>query len=87
MTESIPAEEEALLARVRQSLARRARPQTPGAGKTDADARSAPLGYDDRLVALRDEIGEARLEDVPSWSRRWSDSVRCHWRGSIQPAC
>ena len=65
MTESIPAEEEALLARVRQSLARRARPQTPGAGKTDADARSAPLRYDDRLVALRDEIGEARLEDVP----------------------
>ncbi|HEX3595400.1 MAG TPA: ATP-binding domain-containing protein, partial [Polyangiaceae bacterium] len=65
MTEAIPAEEDALLARVRQSLARRVRGQTSDAGKLNADAAPTPVGYDDRLVALRDEIGEARLEDVP----------------------
>jgi DNA helicase-2/ATP-dependent DNA helicase PcrA len=64
VTHAIPAEEETLLARVRQSLARRARAQTADAGEVK-DAAPAPLGYDDRLVALRDEIGEARLEDVP----------------------
>jgi DNA helicase-2/ATP-dependent DNA helicase PcrA len=63
VTEAIPAEEEALLARVRKSLARRARP--PIAGRAEVDDGRSPAGYDDRLVALRDEIGDARLEDVP----------------------
>lgn len=59
--DDIPREEEQLLARVRESLAaraaeaRRARPGSP------ATAR-----YDEELVALRDEIAEARLEDVPA---------------------
>lgn len=50
---AIPEEEERLLARVRESLAGRA--PRPGA---------RPKQYDEELVALRDEIGEARLEDV-----------------------
>jgi DNA helicase-2/ATP-dependent DNA helicase PcrA len=54
----IPAEEEALLARVQQSLARRARAGT-------AESGLSRDGYDARLLALRDEIGDARLEDVP----------------------
>jgi len=53
---SIPEEEERLLARVAQSL-RKATPE--GAG-------SRPQGFDQELIALRDEIGEARLEDVPA---------------------
>ena len=52
---AIPAEEEALLARVRQSLAERA-----------AEGARGDHQYDQELVALRDEIGEARLEDVPA---------------------
>ncbi len=54
----IPVEEERLLARVRAALAERAaeNPGTRG-GRTAAQ-------YDQELVALRDEIGEARLEDV-----------------------
>lgn len=44
-----------MLARVLASLAERAR-----------GARSAAAGYDQALVSLRDEIGEARLEDVPA---------------------
>jgi DNA helicase II / ATP-dependent DNA helicase PcrA len=57
----IPAEEEQLLARVLQSLADHLR----SLGQPGAAARQA-LQYDEELVALRDEIGEARLEDVPA---------------------
>jgi DNA helicase II / ATP-dependent DNA helicase PcrA len=57
----IPVEEERLLARVLESLAAHvAAPPQPAAA---ANARSP--GYADEMVALRDEIGEARLEDVP----------------------
>ncbi|HEX7669248.1 MAG TPA: UvrD-helicase domain-containing protein, partial [Polyangiaceae bacterium] len=70
MTDSIPAEEEALLARVRGSLAKRAQASAPGAGAVSPSARNA---YDDRLVALRDEIGDARLEDVP---QLWAEMER-----------
>ncbi|HXJ22941.1 MAG TPA: ATP-binding domain-containing protein [Polyangia bacterium] len=56
MTPEIPAEEERLLARVLQSLSTHAAP---------ADPAPARRGYADEMVALRDEIGEARLEDVP----------------------
>jgi DNA helicase-2/ATP-dependent DNA helicase PcrA len=65
----IPAEEERLLARVLASLAQHAAAMPkPGAGKApssreSADARKA---YDEELISLRDEIGEARLEDVPA---------------------
>jgi DNA helicase-2/ATP-dependent DNA helicase PcrA len=52
--EEIPAEEEALLQRVQRSLAARR-----GAVRASERAR-----YDADLVAMRDEIGEARLEDV-----------------------
>ena len=51
----VPAEEERLLVRVTESLAERA----------GARAR-AEHAYDQELVSLRDEIGEARLEDVPA---------------------
>jgi len=57
----IPAEEERLLARALASLAARtaaARDATGGAG-------AGRRGYVDEMVALRDEIAEARLEDVP----------------------
>lgn len=64
VTDPIPAEEDALLARVRKSLGR-ARAPAPIVSPAAGDVGPAPLGYDDRLVALRDEIGEARLEDVP----------------------
>jgi len=53
----IPAEEEQLLARVRASLAARSAATHP-----PPDGRR---GYADEMMALRDEIGEARLEDVP----------------------
>ncbi|HEY0715440.1 MAG TPA: UvrD-helicase domain-containing protein, partial [Polyangia bacterium] len=49
----IPAEEEALLARVQRSLKGRSLPMPGERQRYDAD-----------LVSLRDEIGEARLEDV-----------------------
>ena len=53
----IPAEEERLLARVLEGLAAHApAPAAPGERR----------GYADEMVALRDEIGEARLEDVPA---------------------
>ncbi len=54
---SIPAEEEALLERVQRSLAEHA----------GARGRGGPgdVRYDQELVNLRDEIGEARMEDVP----------------------
>jgi DNA helicase II / ATP-dependent DNA helicase PcrA len=57
----VPADEEQLLGRALRSLAAHA-PATPeGPGR----ARSLEA-YDAELVALRDEIGEARREDVPA---------------------
>ena len=56
---AIPAEEERLLARVHESLVAHA-PVARG-----ADVKDVRGGYTADLVALRDEIGEARLEDVP----------------------
>jgi DNA helicase II / ATP-dependent DNA helicase PcrA len=60
---SIPDEEEALLARVQRSLAAQAAPDAPSGvsqvGRAVAERHVA------EMVALRDEIGEARLEDVP----------------------
>jgi len=53
---SIPAEEERLLDRVTSAL-RASAPQASG---------EKYRRFDDELVALRDEIGEARLEDVPA---------------------
>ncbi|HVZ88834.1 MAG TPA: ATP-binding domain-containing protein [Polyangia bacterium] len=55
---AIPAEEERLLARVLASLASHA------AGARAAN-RGSRHGWVDEMVSLRDEIGEARLEDVP----------------------
>ncbi len=50
----IPAEEERVLARVHKHVAaRRLRPANAG------------LDYDAELIALRDQINEARLEDIP----------------------
>jgi DNA helicase-2/ATP-dependent DNA helicase PcrA len=59
--DAIPREEERLLARVRESVtarlaeARRARRGSPAGARADEE-----------LVALRDEMAEARLEDVPA---------------------
>jgi DNA helicase-2/ATP-dependent DNA helicase PcrA len=61
--DDIPAEEERLLARVLRSLAAHAPARRPGATPAGPGARR---GYVDEMVALRDEIGEARLEDVPA---------------------
>ena len=76
----IPEEEEQLLGRVRRSLEGHlaaAPPGPPGSAGTTrgavTPARGAagsvppgvPVHYADAMVALRDEIGEARLEDVP----------------------
>jgi DNA helicase-2/ATP-dependent DNA helicase PcrA len=63
-TAEIPAEEERLLARVLASLAARA-----AATRAAGAAGPAPAGrraYVDEMIALRDEIAEARLEDVPA---------------------
>ena len=59
MDDELPADEERLLSRVVHSLAERAleRPRAGGAGSA---------AYDQALVSLRDEIAEARLEDVPA---------------------
>ena len=62
MADDIPAEEERLLARVRASLAAHAPAPAARGGKPAEETRR---GYADEMVALRDEIGEARLEDVP----------------------
>jgi DNA helicase-2/ATP-dependent DNA helicase PcrA len=51
--DAIPSEEERLLERVAASLQQRTRPQ-----------RARSSAYDQELVALRDEIAEARMEDV-----------------------
>jgi len=60
--DDIPAEEERLLARVALSVAAAAAQRPASRGKAAGRAR----GYDAELIALRDEIGEARLEDVPA---------------------
>jgi DNA helicase II / ATP-dependent DNA helicase PcrA len=59
-TPEIPAEEERLLARVLASLAGARAPRAPGS------PRSPNRAYGDEMVSLRDEISEARLEDVPA---------------------
>jgi DNA helicase-2/ATP-dependent DNA helicase PcrA len=53
--ETIPTEEEGLLARVRTHLAERAASAGRDRGEIDAE-----------LISLRDQIAEARLEDVPA---------------------
>jgi DNA helicase-2/ATP-dependent DNA helicase PcrA len=58
--DDIPAEEERLLAWVAQSLA------VAAAEKPAGKAARRSHAYDAELMALRDEIGEARLEDVPA---------------------
>jgi DNA helicase-2/ATP-dependent DNA helicase PcrA len=73
VADDIPAEEQRLLARVLASLAARA-PTTEAApsadgksgGRGKAAADASRRDYADEMVALRDEIGEARLEDVPA---------------------
>ncbi|HEY8924183.1 MAG TPA: hypothetical protein VIU64_07360, partial [Polyangia bacterium] len=69
-TSSIPAEEEALLVRVRASLAdAMARVRQAGTDRrTSVSAANAARAARsaEELMALRDEIGEARLEDVPA---------------------
>ena len=58
--DDIPAEEERLLAWVARSLA------VAAAEKPAGKAARRSHAYDAELMALRDEIGEARLEDVPA---------------------
>ena len=71
MDAEIPAEEEKLLARVLRSLADHAlsspRPIASGRGAAAAKGPGVKprARYDEELLALRDEISEARLEDVP----------------------
>jgi Superfamily I DNA and RNA helicases len=60
--DDIPVEEERLLAHVTQSLSAAAAQRPASRAKAAGRAR----GYDAELMALRDEIGEARLEDVPA---------------------
>jgi DNA helicase-2/ATP-dependent DNA helicase PcrA len=62
----IPAQEEALLARVRQSLCDRTAAVAPRQKSPAAAPGAAGARADAELVALRDEIAEARLEDVPA---------------------
>src|SRR3569623_220804 len=67
---AIPAEEEEILGRVRDSLAaartRRPAPPKRSAGPAAGSQQVANVRRaDEELIALRDEIGEARLEDVP----------------------
>ena len=66
--DAIPAEEERLLARVLASVAARAAAVRRAAHAASAagEPTDARRGYADEMVALRDEIGEARLEDVPA---------------------
>ena len=56
---TIPREEEALLEKVRTSLADAAR-------KERARAEAEQADYDAEMISLRDQIAEARLEDVPA---------------------
>ena len=60
--DDIPAEEERLLVQVTQSLAAAAAQKPSDRGKAAGRSRA----YDAELMSLRDEIGEARLEDVPA---------------------
>jgi DNA helicase-2/ATP-dependent DNA helicase PcrA len=68
--EQIPVEEERMLARVRQSLADHAAsspgPTASGEGRHGDMLHRSNVRHVDAMVALRDEIGEARLEDVPA---------------------
>jgi DNA helicase-2/ATP-dependent DNA helicase PcrA len=64
--DEIPAEEEALLARVLRSLAEHAPAPSQSPSPAKGPAAAARKAYDEELVSLRDEIGEARLEDVPA---------------------
>jgi DNA helicase-2/ATP-dependent DNA helicase PcrA len=61
----IPAEEERLLARVLASLAAHAPAARPAAQPAGRE-QPPRAGYVEEMIALRDEIGEARLEDVPA---------------------
>ena len=60
MSLDIPTQEDELLLRVRRSLVKHAK-----AAAAPARPEGNAAGYDDRLLSLRDEIGDARLEDVP----------------------
>jgi DNA helicase-2/ATP-dependent DNA helicase PcrA len=65
----IPAEEERLLARVLASLAAHAPAARAAAAAARGETGGAPVARRDHvaeMIALRDEIGEARLEDVPA---------------------
>jgi DNA helicase II / ATP-dependent DNA helicase PcrA len=66
----IPAEEERMLARVRRSLADQAASSTRAAqapqDRSNATSLRSDVRHVEAMVALRDEIGEARLEDVPA---------------------
>jgi DNA helicase II / ATP-dependent DNA helicase PcrA len=62
--DDIPAEEERLFGRVAQSLAEAAGSKPAATHTGSAGQRSRDP--DAELMALRDEIGEARLEDVPA---------------------
>jgi DNA helicase-2/ATP-dependent DNA helicase PcrA len=71
--DDIPREEERLLERVLGSLtAHAAALPKPGMTRSTASREAAAAGaaarraYDEELISLRDEIGEARLEDVPA---------------------
>jgi DNA helicase-2/ATP-dependent DNA helicase PcrA len=61
-SDGIPVEEERLLSRVAHSLATAIAPKSIQANTTTARSQL----YDAELMNLRDEIGEARLEDVPA---------------------
>jgi DNA helicase-2/ATP-dependent DNA helicase PcrA len=62
--DGIPAEEQAAFERVCASLDAAAAATAIDRRRTGRGGR--PRRFDDELVALRDEIGEARLEDVPA---------------------
>src|SRR5206468_12928325 len=61
---AIPREEERLLERVHASLAAQAEARAPARPGATPAAAAASARYDEELVALRDEMAEARLEDV-----------------------
>jgi len=63
--ERIPEEEEQWFARVRASLASSSAPSSTS-GSAGRGGRGRRRRLDAELVAMRDEIGEARLEDVPA---------------------
>jgi DNA helicase-2/ATP-dependent DNA helicase PcrA len=64
VSDEIPADEESQLARVLRSLKEHA--PAPATTPAKGPAAAARRAYDEELVSLRDEIGEARLEDVPA---------------------